>query len=439
MEKPWDRGPALGEEVAAGALEAVADQPEQGLDAVVQVVAVQGLLAGQAHHLQVAQPFQAVALAVRLGLDRRVAEVGPRLDVEQEQQPVHVAQGLEAELAGQRFVEPVDAVPGDLAEIPDRLVADQLDRFAQRVLQILGDRERVLVAVVVQAVEQARALLGQQAFAVQQGGGGLQRVVLAASEHVVEVEAQQPVVGPLAALDQDHVARGEQDDPARRMRLAEDAAGDDVAPALPKQRLGRRRLAVVLGGMGLEVERVFVLASGAVVGAENQQGDGAVLAPGEQHRHLVAILEEVIVGLVPVAEGVEELGEPPALALDPRLVPSLVRKLAAELEVVAGEGSQRLVRGSGPGARAARRFGRIAPARDGVADVPGEDLGEVVVAVELVLVVDSGERGRSVGHGVRRSLSARFPPTSPTLANRARGRHRIETPWTTSLPAAVRP
>ena len=125
------------------------------------------------------------------------------------------------------------------------------------------------------------------------------------------------------------------------------------APALPKQRLGRRRLAVVLGGMGLEVERVFVLASGAVVGAENQQGDGAVLAPGEQHRHLVAVLQRVIVGVVPVAQGVEKLGEPPALALDPLLVPALVRELAAELQVVAGEGSQRLVRGSGPGACAA--------------------------------------------------------------------------------------
>ena len=363
-------GTALGEEVATGAFEPVANQPEQGLDAVVQVVAVQGLLAGQAHHLQVAQPFQSVALAVRLRLDRRVAEVGPRLDVEQEQQPVHVAQRLEAELAGQRVVEPVDPVPGDLAQVPDRLVADQLDRFAQRVLQILGDREGVLVAVVVQAVEQARALLGQQAFAVQQRGGGLEGVVLATAEYVVEVEAQQPVVGPLAALDENHVARGEQDDPARRMRLAEDAAGDDVAPALPEQRLGRRRLAVVLGRVGLEIERVFVLARGAVIGTENQQADGAVLAPGEQHRHFVAVLEEMIVGVVRVTEGAEKPGEPLALSPDPRRMLARVREIATELEVLGGEGSQSVVRGPGSGARAARRFGRVAPARDGVADVP---------------------------------------------------------------------
>ena len=126
-------------------------------------------------------------------------------------------------------------------------------------------------------------------------------------------------------------------------------------------------------------------------------------------------------GLVRVAEGAEKPGEPLALSPHPRLVPACVRELAAELEVVAGEGSQRLVRGSGSGARAARCFGRVAPARDGVADVPGEDLGEVVVAVELVLVVDSGERGRGVGHGVRLSPSTRFPPPGPARAQTRRG------------------
>ena len=206
-----------------------------------------------------------------------------------------------------------------------------------------------------------------------------------------------------------------------RMRLAEDAAGDDVAPALSEQRPGRRRLAVVLGRVGLQIERIFVLARGAVTGPENQQRDGAVPASGEQHRHLVAVLEEVVVGLVPVAEGAEELGEPPALAPDPRLVPARERELAAELEVVAGEGSQRLVRGPGSGARAARRFGRVAPAGYGVADVPGEDLGEVVVAVELVLVVDPGECGRGVRHDVRRPPSARFPPSGPARAGTRRG------------------
>ena len=106
---------------------------------------------------------------------------------------------------------------------------------------------------------------------------------------------------------------------------------------------------------------------------------------------------------------------------NPRLVPARVRELAAELEAVAGEGSQSVVQGPGSGAGATRRFGGVAPARDGVADVPGEDLGEVVVAVELVLVVDSGERGRGIGHGVRLPPSARFPPSDPARAETRRG------------------
>ena len=73
------------------------------------------------------------------------------------------------------------------------------------------------MAVLVQIVEQARALVRKQAFAVQQGGGRLEGVVLTAAEDVVEHEAKQPVVGPLAALDEEDLARGEKDDPAGRM------------------------------------------------------------------------------------------------------------------------------------------------------------------------------------------------------------------------------
>ena len=52
---------------------------------------------------------------------------------------------------------------------------------------------------------------------------------------------------------------------------------------------GGGALAVVMGRVRLEVQWVFILARGAVVGPKNQQADGAVLAPGEQHRHLVAV------------------------------------------------------------------------------------------------------------------------------------------------------
>ena len=228
--------------------------------------------------------LQAVALAVRLRIDRGVAEVGPRLDVEQEQQAVHVAQGFEAEPPGEVVVGAVvEPVLENLAQVADRLVADQLDGFAERVLEILGDREGVLVAVVVQVVEQASAaatagLRRQQAVAVQQGGGGLQGGVLAAAEDLVE--AQQPVVGPLAALDQQQAAVGEHQHPARRAFLAEDAAGEDVVPGLAKEGLGRRRLAVELEAVGLEGERVFTLgfASGVrIQDAEDEELGGGVV------------------------------------------------------------------------------------------------------------------------------------------------------------------
>ena len=74
--------------------------------------------------------LQAVALEVGFGVHRRVAEIGARLDVEEEQQPVHVAQALQAELSGERVVRSVvELVLEHLAQVADRLVADQLDRF----------------------------------------------------------------------------------------------------------------------------------------------------------------------------------------------------------------------------------------------------------------------------------------------------------------------
>ena len=148
------------------------------------------------------------------------------------------------------------------------------------------------------------------------------------------------------------------------MRLAENAAGDDIGPRLSEERFGRGRLAVELGGVGLEGERVLVLPR-RVVGSEDEQADGAVVTPGEENRDFVAVVEDVVVGFVPVAKGVEELAEPPALALDARLVPPLARELAAELEVVAGEGAEGFIGSPRSRARAVRRFRSLAPLRDG--------------------------------------------------------------------------
>ena len=113
-------------------------------------------------------------------------------------------------------------------------------------LQVRGDREGVSVAVVVQAVEQAHAFVGHQAFAVQKCGSRLQGGRLAPAHDVVQDEAEQAVVGPLAPFEQQDLARREENHPTRGMPLTEDAARDDVAPCLLQNGLRWRGLAVVL-------------------------------------------------------------------------------------------------------------------------------------------------------------------------------------------------
>ena len=74
-------------------------------------------------------------------------------------------------------------------------------------LEVRGDGEGVLVAVVVQAVEQAHPFARQQAVPMQESGGGLQRGGLAPTQNVVEHEAQQAVVCPLAPFEQQDLTR----------------------------------------------------------------------------------------------------------------------------------------------------------------------------------------------------------------------------------------
>ena len=399
-----------------GAVEAVPDQAEQGLDGVVQVVAVERFLAGQAHQLEVAQVLQAVALAVGLRLHRRVAEIGARLDVEEEQQPVHVAQAFQAELPGERGVGTVvELVLEHLAQVTNRLVADQLDRFAQRVLQVLGDGEGVLVAVLVQAVEQAPAVRRQQAVAVQQGGGGLQGGVLAAAEDLVEVEAQQPVVRPLPALDQQDTAEGEHQHPARRVVLAEDAPRHDVVPGFAQERLRRRRLAVELQAVRPERERVFPFRLRVVRAEGQQRGRAGLAARGAEHRHLVAVVEQVIGRTPLVAERGEKVPEPLALQGQPLSAAAFAIEVAAEPHILAGQRTQRRVRRS---SSLGLRF--FTPAIHGCPNVAAEDLRQIVVAVELVLVVDPGEGGG--GRGGHESMrSSRCRRKGPVRAGTRRG------------------
>ena len=235
---------------------------------------------------------------------------------------------------------------------------------------------------------------GSRQSRCSRAAAALQGGVVAAAENLVQVEAQQPVVRPLAALDQQDAAEREHQHPARRVVLAEDAAGDDLVPGLAQQRLGRGRPAVELQGVRLELERVLALRLG-VVGPEGEQGGGAgPAARGAEDGHLVAGVEGMVGGRPRVAEGGEEPPEPLALQGQPPSAAALAVEVAAEPHVAAGQRPQRRVRRlSAPG------LGRLAPAFHGGADVAAEDLRQIVVAVELVLVVDAGERGGGGGHG----------------------------------------
>ena len=280
------------------------------------------------------------------------------------------------------------------------------------------------VAVVVQAVEQAHAFGRHEALAVQEGGGRLQGGRLAPAQYLVEDEAEQAVVGPLAAFEQQDLARREEHHPAGRMALAEHPAGDDVAPGLPEDGFGRRGLAVVLHPVGAEGEGVFVV-SVRIVGAEDEKLCGALPDPGGvKYGHLVAglFVQWMIRRLEAVAKGGQELAEPLALQANAVPVPALVPELLPELEVGMGQGAQGLVRrplAVGAVGAVGALGGGLAPAGGRRLDVVGEELGEVVVAVELVLVLDAGEGG---GHGGRAAIVQPSVRPAAWLCGRSRCR-----------------
>ena len=352
--------------------------------------------------------LEAVSLAVGVGGHGRVSELRARLDVEEEEQAVHVSQAFPAQLVRQGVVvQAEELVVAHVAHVPDDLVADQLDRLAERVLQVLGDGEGVLVAVLVQAVQKAMALpvRGQQAVAVEQDGGRLERGVVAAAQNLREVEAQQPVVRPLASLQQQRLAERQQEEPTGRMPLAEHAVRRDVLPAFLSQRRRRRRLAEELGGMWLDGQRVVAFC-GRVVGLQDQQllCARAASAGGAQDGDLDVVVEREVgrgpVGFVP--QRVEQAAEPLALGADLVGVDLVGGLLDARppgrpsLEGVAKPGVVLGQCAEGHVGRGLRRVGRalrrvVLPALDRFLDVAGEDLRQVVVAVELVFVVDSGE------------------------------------------------
>ena len=96
-------------------LVSLVDEREQPGERVVQVRAVHGARAGQLDQRQLAEPVEAVALVVLLRADGQHLELGGGLRVEQEQDPVQVAQRLPGErlrLVLRQRVEPLGAGGG---------------------------------------------------------------------------------------------------------------------------------------------------------------------------------------------------------------------------------------------------------------------------------------------------------------------------------------
>ena len=108
------------------------DQRKELAQGLVEVGAVLRGGAVQVGQGQVAQVLQAVAAGVDVaGVDRHVAQLRARLDVEQEDQPVDQAHAFGAELA---FVETLEAAGVAVAMLGDELtrglVAELLDGLA---------------------------------------------------------------------------------------------------------------------------------------------------------------------------------------------------------------------------------------------------------------------------------------------------------------------
>src|SRR5580692_2096318 len=94
----------------------------------------------QDNALELTQSFEGITLSIGRHLQWRKAEVQPCLDIEEEQQAVHAAQGSE----GERLL--VDRAALDAsARDSDDLIAEDFDRLAHSSFERGRDRIRVTV------------------------------------------------------------------------------------------------------------------------------------------------------------------------------------------------------------------------------------------------------------------------------------------------------
>ncbi len=449
------------EALLARAVGALVDHAEEAAQAVVDVEALARLFGLEVvEAVELAQALQGVALAVGVGAHGGVAELGAGLDVEEEEQAVHEAQALEGELLGVDLLAE-DALARDLAAVADGLVADGFDGGAQGVLQVFADGVGVLVGAVVEGVDEGRSGGGGQGVAVEEGDHRLQGARLAAAEELVEVEAQEALLGPLAAVGQDELAFAQDEHEARRL-LEGEGGGDEVfdGGAGRGQRAGQARGAEgheglaqaghLAGHRGKGRQQGLLQEVGVGVelgggGHEPHQGRGVGAGHGGvegERRVCGARAEGHGGGALLVAQGVEGAGPPVAVEGHAGGGGAGLAQALAVGEVVAVEAAQgapgRDGRGVGLGVggvvgvveggvvgvgggvvgvgggvvggrgRGGGGGGGGAPAGQGGGKVGREHGGQVVLGVELVDVLDADE-GAAHGAG-----SAGAPTRTPT-------------------------
>ena len=185
--------------------------------------------------LQITQMLDAVALQVGFILNRGVTQLWPRLDVEQEEQPVHEAQALQAQLFSQIGVRAVKHLfLGHLALVVQSFVGNQFDALTQGVLQVSRNLESMLVRAFIQPVQQRDApVCRQDGFLAQQGYKGPQALFIPRAKQLGQVKAQHGLARPFGPLHQQPLLVMNQQHPARRVIVGKYPPGQRFFPIQP--------------------------------------------------------------------------------------------------------------------------------------------------------------------------------------------------------------
>ncbi len=208
-------------------------------------------------------------------------------------------------------------------------------------------------------------------------------------------KAERAVVGPFVAVEQQPVVQAHQQHVSRGAFSAEHGLRQHVGPGFALQRLGHR-LAVVMARLELVVRQVLRLGARLVGG-----DDGEPRQLQMPHRHRQPgdeFVPDGEVGWRGAAQGLQQAGLDLGVGLPALGIVARALDLAPQTEPALAPSLQSPVRCTVGFVAGMFGFGRV-PGIQPSLDVTLEDLGKVVVAVELVLVGDTREGLDGVDYG----------------------------------------